>query len=157
MRGALATLFLVIVLTLYAVGLGGVLFVSQATGLFSLAAFVLTVLVWVIKHGFQRQPVILKRLFTVTMACFFVLMATTILLSINRGAPKSDGLAVFAPREQYAFTRSDDVSRLRFVTVDASFLLAWHGFGMVFAIELWAHLRGLPLSAPQRGRRAIQT
>jgi hypothetical protein len=156
-RAWFANLFLGIVLTLYAVGLGGMLFLSQAAMLFSVAAFLLTFLIGVIKFGFRRQPFILKRLWAVTLPCFVILFVTTILLSLDRGAPKTGELAVFAPREQYVFTRGAEVSRVRFVTVATCFAVLWHGFGMVFAIELQAHLKGLPVSPTPRRRRTRES
>lgn len=114
-----------------------------------LLAFCLMFIVGVIRHGFRRQPSHFKGLWTVVLPLFGILLLTTIVLSLGRGAPKTGGLPVFAKREHYLFTRGEEVSRARFVAVGTCFSLAWHVFAMAFAVEQWAASKA---GAPKRAR-----
>jgi hypothetical protein len=141
MRRLLANLFLAFLLTLYAVSALGMLFVGQAFMFFGIVAFLLMFLVGVLTQGFQKRPIVLKRVWYVIAPLFAGLFLTTILLSANRGAPKMQNAPVFATREKYQFTRSEEVSRARFVSVGVCSTLAWHLLAMGFAAEQWASLR----------------
>jgi hypothetical protein len=104
-------------------------------------AFSLMFIVGVTRHGLHRQPFHFKRLWTFVFPAFAILFLSTILLSLGLGAPKTGGLAVFATRERYLFTRGEEASRARFVAVGTCFNLAWHIFGMAFALEEWASIK----------------
>jgi hypothetical protein len=141
MRRLLINLFLVVLLALYAVSALGILFVDQAFVFFGIVAFLLMFVVGVLTQGFQKRPILLKRIWFVLAPLFVGLFLTTIILSSGRGAPKLEKDSVFATREKYKFTRSEAVSRIRFVTVGVCFTLAWHLLAMGFAAEQWASLR----------------
>jgi len=141
MRTLLANLYLALLLVLYLASLLGILFVSQSAASLGLIAFLLMFLVSVIPHGFQRRPVILKRLWKVVLPAFAILFVTTLLLSLDRGAPKTGDLPIFAKRDHYLFTRGAEVRRARFVAVGTCFSLAWHLFVMAAAAEQWAAFR----------------
>ena len=141
MRTLLANLYLALLLVLYLASLLGVLFVSQSAMILGAIAFLLMFLVSVIRHGFKRQPCVLKRLWKVVFPAFAILFVTTILLSLDRGVPKTGDLPIFAKRDKYLFTRGEEASRARFVAVGTCFNLAWHVFAMAFAAEQWAASR----------------
>lgn len=141
MRRLLINLFLAFLLTLCAISALGILFVGQAFMVFGIIAFLLMFLVGVLTQGFQRRPILLKPIWFVLAPFFVGLFLTAIILSSDRGAPKMEKHSVFATREKYQFTRGEEVSRTRFVTVGVCFTLAWHLLVMGFAAEQWASLR----------------
>jgi hypothetical protein len=141
MRARIADLGLAALLALYLASLAGILFVSHSAVLLGFVAFALTFLVGVFQHGFQRQPIRLKRLWVVVGPAFAVLFITGALLTGATGGPETGDLPIFATREKYVFLRHGEVSRFRFVAAGCCFYLAWHALAMAFAGEQWAALR----------------
>ncbi len=137
MRALLAILFLGIV-GAYLLSLIGVLFLSADAWVVGMTAFLATFGTLFLRKGawFARRSLTLPALWKVLFPLLILLFLVYAVSSVTLGEPEIGDEPLLALRERYLLGGTE-VPRWLFVAVAASFPLAWHHFGIGFALDNW--------------------